>query len=632
MFVIQLQKFLKVTLMIQAYKDKIYKLLNAGTTQVSPEELKEASILIVPMIIGPISLIWALLYFLFGLYIPATIPLFYALVSFLNLWCYKRNTNLVIVQKVQMSLVLLLPFFLMWSLGGFSKGSYVMIWAFFAPIASLVHDKKQNSLYWLYAFIALVVLSVVLDPLLLKYYHPVVPAVAQEIFFFLNISAALAGIYLLLQYFIQKTDISTQQKLKDKHNELMQYTQEELNKMLYTDTLTGLPNRRALVESKKEKENFSLLLINIDNFSQINDLYGEKFGDKVLIKFAEFLQENLKKNPECKLFRLSGDEFVLLSKELNHDKIKNNVEELIKMIHKHPISIQDHDIYLNITVGVSFEEKELLLPTANMALKLARKESKNIIFYSDEASLNEEYENNLKWIQEIKDAILEDRIIIYFQPIIDNATNMVNKYESLIRLINKEGNIVTPWHFLEIAKKAKLYKKLTKIVIKKSFESFQDNEYEFSINLTIDDILDDEITSFIFQALDEYKISHRVIFEIVESESIEDFDKIEAFITKVKSYGCKIAIDDFGTGYSNFEYLLRLQADFIKIDGSIIRSITKDKRSEVLTSVIVSFAKEMNIKTIAEYVETRETHNKLVELGIDQSQGYYFDKPRAKIK
>ena len=619
-------------LMIQAYKDKIYKLLNAGTSRVSPEELKEASILIVPMIIAPVSLVWALLYFFFGLYIPASIPLFYALVSFLNLWCYKRNTNLVVVQKVQMVLVLLLPFLLMWSLGGFSQGSYVMIWAFFAPVASLVHEKKQNSQYWLYAFIALVVLSVVLDPLLLKYYHPVVPAIAQEVFFFLNISATLAGIYLLLKYFIHKTDISTKHKLKEKHNELMQYTQEELNKMFYTDTLTGLPNRRALVESKKEKKNFSLLLINIDNFSQINDLYGEKFGDKVLIKFAEFLQENLKKNPECKLFRLSGDEFVLLSKESDHDKIKNNVEELIKMIHKHPISIQNHDIYLNITVGVSFEETELLLPTANMALKLAKKESKNIIFYSDEASLNEEYENNLKWIQEIKDAILEDRIVMYFQPIIDNKTNTINKYESLIRLIDKEGNIVTPWHFLEIAKKAKLYKKLTKIVVKKTFEAFKDNNYEFSINLTVDDILDKDINSFIFNTLEEYKMGNRTIFEIVESESIEDFGEIEAFITRVKSYGCKIAIDDFGTGYSNFEYLMKLQADFIKIDGSIIRSIVNDKRSEILTSVIVSFAKEMNIKTIGEYVETKEIHDKLVQLGVNKSQGHYFGKARAKIK
>ncbi|WP_434581366.1 EAL domain-containing protein [Sulfurimonas sp. NW15] len=615
--------------MIQAYKHYLHILLN--TEQVSEDELKEASIIIVPMVIGPISLVWALIYIAFEQYIPALIPLFYSCVSFINLWCYRRNKNLLIIQKVQMLLVLILPFLLMWTLGGFAQGSYVMIWAFFAPIASLIHEKEQKSQYWLYSFVALVVLSVVIDPLLITHYNHTIPPLAQEVFFFLNVTAALCGIYLLLKYFIRKTDINTKEKLKEKHNELMEYTQDELTKMFYTDSLTGLPNRRALIEAKKEIHNFSLLLINIDTFSQINDLYGEKFGDKVLIKFSEFLQENLKKNPECKLFRLSGDEFVLLSKEKNRDTLKNNLTKLIEEIHKHPLTIEDHDIYLNITVGISFEETELLLPTANMALKLAKKESKNIVFYSDEASLNEEYENNLKWIQEIKDAILENRIVMFFQPIMDNKTRTVTKYESLIRLVDKKGNIITPWHFLEIAKKAKLYKKLTKIVIRKSFEAFKDNTYDFSINLTIEDILDHNMNEYIFQMLQNYGIGKRVIFEIVESESIKNFDTVERFIKKVKSYGCRIAIDDFGTGYSNFEYLMKLQADFIKIDGSIIKSILNNKSSEVLTSVIISFAKEMNIKTIAEYVETKEIHEKLIKMGVNKSQGYYIDKPSADL-
>jgi len=154
--------------MIQTYKNYLHTLLNSNTKKVSADEVKEASILIVPMIVGPISLLWAFLYLLFDQYIPASIPLFYAFVSFITLWCYKRNGNLLVVQKVQMVLVLVLPFLLMWALGGFAQGSYVMIWAFFAPIASLVHYKKENSLYWLYAFIALVVLSVVLDPILIK--------------------------------------------------------------------------------------------------------------------------------------------------------------------------------------------------------------------------------------------------------------------------------------------------------------------------------------------------------------------------------------------------------------------------------------------------------------------------------
>ena len=267
-----------------------------------------------------------------------------------------------------------------------------------------------------------------------------------------------------------------------------------------------------------------------------------------------------------------------------------------------------------------------------MALKIAKREAKTIVMYTESLSLNAEYENNLKWIKEIKSAMDDDRIVMYFQPIVDNKTNTISKYETLVRLINKQGEVITPHHFLEIAKKAKLYEKLTKIIIKKSFEAFKNKEYDFSINITIDDILNKDINNYIIETLKEYNISNRVVFEIVETESIENFENVENFITMVKSFGCRISIDDFGTGYSNFEYLMRLQADFIKIDGSIIKEIVHNKRSALITSVIVAFAKEMNIETIGEYVENKEIHDKLIELGVNKSQGYYFDKPRATLE
>ena len=226
----------------------------------------------------------------------------------------------------------------------------------------------------------------------------------------------------------------------------------------------------------------------------------------------------------------------------------------------------------------------------------------------------------------------DDRITIFYQSIIDNNDPTHKKYEVLIRLVDKEGNILTPHFFLEIAKKAKLYKQLTKIVLNKAFEAFKDNDYDFSINITIDDILDKDINKYIIETLEKYNISNRVIFEIVESESIDNFDIVEKFITMVKEYGCRISIDDFGTGYSNFEHLMRLQADYIKIDGSIIKEITTNKRSELITSIIIAFAKEMNIETIGEYVETKEINDKLIELGVNKSQGYYFDKPQATLE
>jgi len=720
--------------------------------------LDKKSILMVPLIIGPVGLFWSIIYFSLGLNLSATIPLTYTLISLLSIWHFHKTKNIRVIQRMQMSCILILPFLLMWSLGGFALGSYIFIWAFFAPITALIHDKTARALYWLYAFISLIIFSTIMDQWLIKNFAHDMSQVTVEIFFFLNISVALSGIYFLIKYFIDKQDKNADEKLKTKHDALLDKTKElydsisflesyktnidnnlivtktdlsgtitfanenfyktsgyseaevignkhnivkhpdnskltfdalwktilnkrtwhgriknrkkdgsvywidttispilnqdneivefiairhditklinhqnELTHMLYEDSLTGLKNRNALQKELKVASKVSCILVNIDNFSHINNLYGEKFGNKVLVEFSTFLESSIKEELNCHVYRYGGDEFVILSSESSPRNILNKITQLIEKNEENSIIIDEQEISLSITAAISTEENHLLLSTANMALQNARENSKHILLYTSNLSLNNEYENNIKWIKEIKEAIKEDRITVYFQPIIDNSTNTINKYENLIRLIDKDGKIITPYHFLEIAKKAKLYKELTRIVIKKSFDAFKDNNYDFSINITIDDILDEEINEYIINTIKKYDISDRVIFEIVESESIENFEDIEKFIIKVKSYGCRIAIDDFGTGYSNFEHLMRLQADFIKIDGSIIKEITTDKRSALITSVIVAFAKEMNIETIGEYVESKEVNDKLIELGVNKSQGYYFDEPKASL-
>lgn len=168
-------------------------------------------------------------------------------------------------------------------------------------------------------------------------------------------------------------------------------------------------------------------------------------------------------------------------------------------------------------------------------------------------------------------------------------------------------------------------------MLEKSFAMFQEKELEFSVNLTIEDILNEDIKLYIYSLLESSNIGHKVVFEIVESESIENFEEIALFINRVKSYGCKIAIDDFGTGYSNFEYLMKLKADYIKIDGSMIKQIDSSIEAQMVVSVIVEFAKKMGMKTIAEFVENESIFNKVKELGIDYSQGYYFSKPQLYL-
>jgi EAL domain-containing protein (putative c-di-GMP-specific phosphodiesterase class I) len=243
-----------------------------------------------------------------------------------------------------------------------------------------------------------------------------------------------------------------------------------------------------------------------------------------------------------------------------------------------------------------------------------------------------DYQNNIEWINKIKEAITGDRLTTYFQPIIDNKTGAITKYESLVRLIDKEGKVISPFFFLDIAKKAKLYTKITKIVIDKTFATFENlQQYDFSINITVEDINDEEISSYIFKKLKNYPNSNRVIFEITESEEIKDYAFVNNFIKTVKSYGAKIAIDDFGAGYANFEHIINLKADFIKIDGSLIKNINTDKNSRIITEAIIAFSKKLGSKTVVEFVHNEEVYKKVKELGADFSQGFHLGEPSPKI-
>jgi EAL domain-containing protein (putative c-di-GMP-specific phosphodiesterase class I) len=197
----------------------------------------------------------------------------------------------------------------------------------------------------------------------------------------------------------------------------------------------------------------------------------------------------------------------------------------------------------------------------------------------------------------------------------------------LVRL-EDDDKLISPYFFLDISKKTKHYTNITKTMIKKTFEMFKDRDVEFSINLTIQDILNEQIKIYLFEMIESYNMGNRVIFEIVESESIQNFQDVINFINEVRYFGCKIAIDDFGTGYSNFEYLLKIKADYIKIDGSMIKNIDTDTDAQIVVSTIVDFAKKMGVKTIAEFVENEAIYNKIVELGVDYSQGYYFSTPK----
>lgn len=408
--------------------------------------------------------------------------------------------------------------------------------------------------------------------------------------------------------------------------------QKKLDNLANTDTLTGLGSRYKLINDINESTSAALAILNLDRFSEINDFYGYKIGDKLLINFGNKLK-SIKTSSSCDIYHIQADEYVIFCKDVTKEKFLNKIEVIENELQKEKFYINNDNEYVsvNFTIGVSFEDKDRILNTATTATKIAKHYNKNILIYSDEISLEKKYENNVKWSKYVKEAIEEDNILAIYQPLVNNQTLEVEKFEALVRM-KRDDKLISPYFFLDISKKTRYYNQITKIMIEKTMDSLKEFDFEFSINLTIEDILNDEIKEFIYEVLQKSKNASKIVFEIVESESIENFELVLEFITRVKNFGCKIAIDDFGTGYSNFEYLLKLKADYIKIDGSLIKNIDKDPLKEKVCKNIVNFAKDLNMKTIAEFVENESIHKKVIELGIDYSQGYYFSPPLEKIE
>ena len=429
------------------------------------------------------------------------------------------------------------------------------------------------------------------------------------------------------------TRVSVDDNVKelDSMKEVFNSMLDSIEYQFYYDNLTNLYNRRKLTEILEQHKPSFLMIINIDGFKKINDLYGDASGDILLKQFANFLREKIPINGS--IYRLHSDEFAYLSQsQIDLKDFMISASYISESISKHAFVINEgNEVLLNVTIGMSYGTNMPLI-NADTALVIAKETKKDYLLYDESMEMTKEYEKNLTWTRRIKKAIEEDRIVPAFQPIVDVKTKKTVKFESLMRMVDEEGSLIAPIHFLELSKKNKLYHQLTKIMIEKTFKKFIDLPYIVSINISVEDILNEKIYNFILKQLSDTNIGDKIVFEIIESEGIENFEEVLEFITKVKTYGAKISIDDFGTGYSNFEYLMKLNVDYIKIDGSMIKHIDTNVDAQIITKTIISFAKNMNIQTIAEFVHSKNVFDKVLELDVDFAQGYYFGEATQTIQ
>ncbi|MDF1883187.1 EAL domain-containing protein [Sulfurimonas sp. SAG-AH-194-C21] len=432
-----------------------------------------------------------------------------------------------------------------------------------------------------------------------------------------------------------------QEKLYDSYNELSKELnkREEVEKSLIksknrlediylNDTLTGLGNRHKLLQDLELFQTEALVIIDIDDFKEINDFYGHLIGDNVIVECSYRIEEYVDTNL-CTVYRLHSDKFAITYESISSkEEFEEEVKLLIQRVTREMISIDQYEILIHVTAGIAISVTDFYKDT-NLALKIAKKFNKNFVVYDKKYEIEKEYEKNLKWTKKLKKALDDGRITAFFQPIYNQKTKKVDKCEALVRMIDEDGEIISPFFFLGVSIKSKLYPKITMTMIDKVVEAAKVYDYTFSINFTIDDVLNPEVRDYFEKAIKENNLKDRIVVELVESENIENFDEISSYILKIKDLGCQIAIDDFGTGYSNFEYLLKLNADYVKIDGSLIKNIDKDKDMLLVAENIVNFAKIAKMKTIAEFVCSKEIRDILRDIDVDYLQGYYISEPLA---
>ena len=246
-------------------------------------------------------------------------------------------------------------------------------------------------------------------------------------------------------------------------------------------------------------------------------------------------------------------------------------------------------------------------------------------------TIKQQQAHNAKWVNKLKAALNEHRLVAYYQPIVDIGSGQIKSYEMLARIHEEDGGVITPNLFIDIAKRTQQYHRLTRQMIDHALLCIKQHKVQVSINFTMQDIGHAPTVEYLVAQLESSLAGHFLTIEITETEGIENYALVKQFVQQVKTLGCSLAIDDFGTGYSNFSHLLDLNADVIKLDGSLIQRLLKDEKTEQIVKLLVAFAHSNNMAVTAEFVDSQALLDKLAELAVDSAQGFHLGKPAAAI-
>lgn len=396
------------------------------------------------------------------------------------------------------------------------------------------------------------------------------------------------------------------------------------------DGLTGLYNKIRLLEVIHDnRDDRSLIIVNINNFTNINIVYGFEMGDQILYSVAQ----RLKTVCQCDdVFRVDADEFALLYNE-NIDAVKM-IKAIQAHFFTHPFRFGTFSMNISLSYGAAHNSRHLFHHAA-FALRQAKNLGPNRyhVYNSDTDKLDHaEREEFLRMSGVLHDALEKDLVIPYYQGIHDNRNETIDKFETLAR-IQLDNEVLSPIKFIEVAQTTGMITGITKSMINKTFVYMQTKPYSFSINITEEDLNQNYLPKYLEQKLSEYQIEPaRITLEILEGVSSGGQKSHMKQLKIFKNMGLQLAIDDFGAEYSNFERVLEIDVDYLKIDAKYIKDIDVNQKSYEITKSIASFAKNTKILCIAEFVASEKIQAIIDELGIEYSQGYHFSVPKEFIE
>jgi diguanylate cyclase (GGDEF)-like protein len=406
-------------------------------------------------------------------------------------------------------------------------------------------------------------------------------------------------------------------------------------KRVFTDPLTKTFNRNYLEELLHviNLKNYSIAMLDLDKFKSVNDAYGHQTGDYILMQASKIFKASIRAGDI--LVRYGGEEFLLFIHNRNGSAL-DVCERIRESIFLGEYFYDGNEIKTSVSIGLHKHpslEKNLYeaIKIADKMLYLAKKNGRNRVEFYDEKALSEENSSS-KDISFVKEALDEERVICCYQPIYDYKSGEIYKYESLVRIIASDGRVVLPFEFLPQIKGTNMHYKLTQRILHIVFEKVIESKKNISININFSDLTNPDIQETIVSTLsNDRELASKITFEILESDEIDDVELFKEKTSMLHSLGAKVSIDDFGSGYSNFKTIIDIEANYLKIDGSLIQNIDINIKDYKVAKSIIHFASQSNMKTVAEFVHSKEVFDKLVELNVDYMQGFYISQPKATL-